>query len=329
MKPIRWGILGLGKIARKFAVGLQSVPDATLVAVGSRAQVKAAAFAAEFNVPHVHGRYEALAADPEVDVVYVATPHPMHHEAALLCLRAGKAVLLEKPFTVNAKECEALIKVARRENIFLMEAMWMRFLPMIVQLREWLDRKVVGEPRMVTADFGFRAEWKPEDRLLNPALGGGALLDVGIYPLSFASMIFGVAPRAVTGLCHLGQTGVDEQSAVVLSYEGGELAVLACAVRTGTTHEARIFGTNGSIVIPDFWHCTQATLTMNGKPPETVMRPMKGNGYNYEAVEVGRCLRAGIKESPVMPLSETLEMMRTMDTLRRQWGLVYPGERQE
>ena len=329
MMPIRWGILGPGKIAHKFATGLKSIPDAALVAVGSRTLDRATRFAAEYNVPRVHGHYESLAADPEVDVVYVATPHPLHHDTAMLCLKAGKAVLLEKPFTINAREGEELVEVARSNDVFLMEAMWMRFLPMVVQIREWLAQQLIGEPRIVMADFGFRGDWNPEGRLLNPALGGGALLDVGIYPLSLASMVFGGVPRNVTGLCHFGQTGVDEQSAMVLSYEGGELAVLTCAVRTGTAHEARILGTTGSIHMPAFWHGTQATLAMEGQESKTICCPKEGNGYNYEAVEVGRCLRAGLKESPIIPLSETLSMMRTLDELRRQWGLVYPGELQE
>lgn len=327
MTPIRWGILGLGRIARKFALGLQSVPDAKLVAVGSRSLEKATAFAGEFNVPYAHGSYEALAADPEVDVVYVATPHPYHLEVARLCLKAKKAVLCEKPFTLNEREARELVDCARRENVFLMEAMWSRFLPPMVQVREWLARGVIGEPRMVIADFCFRSDWNPQSRVLDPHLGGGALLDVGIYPLALASMVFGGAPLKVTGQCHLGETGVDEQSAMLLSYQGGALAVLSCAVRTQSPHDARILGTEGSIYIPGFWHCTEATLTKTGKAPQTAAPVRMGNGYNYEAAEVDRCLRAGLKESPVMPLSETLTTLRTMDELRRQWGLVYPQEK--
>jgi predicted dehydrogenase len=327
MTPIRWGILGPGKIARKFAIGLQSVPDARLVAVASKTAGRAAAFAAEFNAPHVYDTYEAMVADPEVDVVYVATPHPLHHEAAMLCMKAKKAVLCEKPFTLNERDSQELVDCARRENVFLMEAMWTRFLPHMVKVREWLAQGVIGEPRMVMADFGFRTDWNPEGRALNPQLGGGALLDVGIYPLSLASMVFGGAPLKVTGQCHLGETGVDEQSAMVLSYQRGALAVLTCAVRTHTPHEARILGTEGSIFMPGFWHLTDVTLTLPGKGSETLTPVKEGNGYNYEAVEVGRCLRAGLKESPVMPLSETLSTMRTMDEMRRQWGLVYPQEK--
>lgn len=327
MMPVRWGILGLGHIARKFAVGLQSVPDAQLVAVGSRSSDKARAFAAEFRVPHAHGSYEALASDPDVDVVYVATPHPMHYETAMLCLKAKKAVLCEKPFTLNAAECQSLIDYARGERLFLMEAMWTRFLPTILQVRDWLGQGVIGQPRIMTADFGFRAAWNPEARTLNPRLGGGALLDVGIYPLALAAMVFGDKPVSIMGRCHLGETGVDEQSAMVLAYAGGELALLHCAVRTQTPHEARIMGTEGAIYMPAFWHGTEVKLSVAGKDPEIVIPAMTGNGYNYEAVEVQRCLRAGLMESPVLPLSESLNLMRIMDELRRQFGLVYPQER--
>lgn len=327
MTPIRWGILGPGRIAKKFAIGLQSVPDAKLVAVGSRTASRAAVFAAEFNAPYAYDSYEAMVANPEVDVVYVATPHPMHLEAALLCMKAKKAVLCEKPLTINVRDSQELIDCARREKVFLMEAMWTRFLPPIVQVRDWLARGLIGEPRMVMADFCFRTDWNPASRALNPQLGGGALLDVGIYPLSFASMVFGGAPLKITGQCHLGETGVDEQSAMVLSYQGGALAVLTCAVRTQSPHEARIMGTEGSIYLPGFWHATEATLMLPGKETKTVTPVRIGNGYNYEAVEVGRCMRAGLMESPVMPLSETLTTMRTMDELRQQWGLAYPQEK--
>ena len=325
MKTIRWGILGLGGIARQFATGLQACPDMELAAVGSRSADKAKAFASEFKAKRAHGSYEALAVDPEVDAIYVATPHPMHKDAAMLCLRAKKAVLCEKPFTLNAKEAEAVIACARRENVFLMEAMWTRFLPVVGQVREWLARKAIGDVRMLTADFGFRAGWNPEGRLLNPQLGGGALLDVGVYTVSFASMLFGGAPSKITGFAHIGDSQVDEQSAMVLAYPRGELALLSCAVRTNSPQEARILGTDGMIHLPGFWHASEATLQVAGKAPETFKSAAVGNGYNYEAMEVARCLRAGLKESPIMALEESLAIMRTLDTLRQQWGLVYAG----
>ncbi|MEC9381026.1 MAG: Gfo/Idh/MocA family oxidoreductase, partial [Candidatus Latescibacterota bacterium] len=227
--PIRWGILGTGNIAKQFARGLTSVEDARLVAVGSRAPETAAAFGDEFEVPHRHATYEALAADDEVDAIYVSTPHPFHKDNSILCLTSGKAVLCEKPFTVNAAEAAAVIDVARAENRFLMEAMWTRFVPAVVRLRQLLAEGAIGDVRMVQADFGFRAGVNPEGRLFNLDLGGGALLDVGIYSLSFAAMILGASPDQVVSAANLGSTGVDEQSAFLLRYEGGELAVLSCA----------------------------------------------------------------------------------------------------
>jgi dihydrodiol dehydrogenase / D-xylose 1-dehydrogenase (NADP) len=322
--PIRWGILGLGTIARAFATGLTAVPDARLVAVGSRSVFKAKEFAKEFGAARVHGSYAELAADPEVDAIYVATPHPMHKDDAILCLEHGKAVLCEKPFCVNAKELEQVIAVARRKNVFLMEAMWTRFLPAMVMVREWLAQGRIGEPRLVTADFGFRCQWDPQSRLLAPSYAGGGLLDVGIYTVAFAALVFGPQPSRITGFAHLGETGVDEQAAFVLGWPGGKLASLTCAVRTETTQGARIDGTAGRIEVPaPFWKATRAVLTTGGRT-ETIDAPHKANGYEYEAMEVGRCLRAGLKESPIVTLDESLAMMRILDQVRAQFGLRYP-----
>ncbi|MBA3939425.1 MAG: Gfo/Idh/MocA family oxidoreductase [Planctomycetes bacterium] len=324
--PIRWGILGLGAIARKFALGLKAVPDARLAAVGSRSLDKAQAFAAEFGGARAHGSYEALAADPEVDAIYIGTPHPMHRADAILCLRAKKAVLCEKPFTVNAAELAEVVAVARAERVFLMEAMWTRFLPAMERVREWLAAGAIGEPRMVTADFGFRAEWNPGSRLLDPALAGGGLLDVGIYPIAAAAMVFGPNPARITGLAHLGATGVDEQAAMVLAYPQGQLAVLSCGVRTETTHGLRIDGTAGRITVPNFWRADRAILTAGDRTEDVQLGHQGGNGYNFEAAEVGRCLRAGRTESAVVTLDESLALMRILDELRRQFGLRYPME---
>ena len=196
--------------------------------------------------------YEALAADPEIDIVYVATPHPMHHTAAKLCLNAGKAVLCEKPFTVNATEAEEVIALARERKLFLMEAMWTRYLPLMVRFRELIAAGAIGEPRLLTADFGFRADGEPSHRLFNPDLAGGALLDVGVYVVSLASMIFG-PPERGTGMADIGATGVDEQAALVFGYPGGKLAQLTVAVRTNTPQEVTLMGTEGTIRIPPIW----------------------------------------------------------------------------
>jgi predicted dehydrogenase len=323
---IRWGILGTGFIAKKFAEGLSVLKDVELVAVGSRAQATADAFGGEFKVPHRHVSYEALAEDPDVDVVYVATPHSLHRENSILCLEAGKPVLCEKPFTINATEAQAVIALAREKGLFLMEAMWTRFLPIIVKVRELLAAGAIGEVHMLHADFGFRAELDPKSRLFNPHLGGGALLDVGIYPVSLASMIFG-PPSRIVSMAHLGQTGVDERAAVILGYDAGQLAVLSTAIRTDTPIEAVLMGSEGQIRIHSPWfHGTELTLSAKSRKDKTIRLPYKGNGYTHEAIEVMRCLREGRRESGVMPLDETLAITKTLDAIRAQWGLRYPME---
>ncbi len=325
-KQTRWGILGTGAIAKHFATGLSFLPDAELVAVGSRSRTSAAQFADLFDVPHRHSSYDDLANDPEVDVVYIAVPHALHKASSLLCLQAGKPVLCEKPFTINAREAEELIAFARQQELFLMEAMWTRFLPSIMKLQEVLSSGVIGDVRMLTADFGFRTNFSPESRLFNPALGGGALLDVGVYPVSLASMLFG-EPEKVQGLAHLGETGVDEQSAMIFGYREGQLAILSTAIRTTTLQEATILGTQGSIKIhAPWWRSTKLSLSIPGQQEEVIEAPFDGNGYNYEAAEVMRCLESGQLESDRMPLDETLSIMKAMDQVRAQWGLKYPME---
>lgn len=323
---LRWGILATGNIAHKFAAGLPSSATGDLVAVGSRTRQSADRFGDEFDIPRRHGSYAALAADDDVDAIYVATPHPMHKDATILCLRGGKSVLCEKPIAINAGEAEEMIAAARREGCFLMEAMWTRFLPPIVRLREMLAEGAIGDVRMVMADFGFRGGDDPDGRLSNAALGGGGLLDVGIYPIALASMILG-KPTGVTGLAHIGDTGVDEQAAMTLSYDGGRLAVLACGIRTQMLHEAAVFGTDGLLRLAHgWWRGSTITLQPAGGEPEIIDVPVDGNGYNYEADEVARCLAAGKTESDIMPLAETVQIARTMDALRARWGLKYPME---
>jgi len=354
---VRWGILSTGKIAHAFAEGLRALPDARLVAVGSRSQEAAERFGRLFDVPHRHGSYEALVQDPDVDVIYIGTPHPFHKENTLLCLEAGKAVLCEKPFALNALEAAEMIRVARARGLFLMEAMWTRFLPAFAKLRALLEEGAIGEVRLLTADFGFRAAFDPESRLFDPALGGGALLDLGIYPLALASAIFG-PPERIASQAHLGETGVDEQAAIILGYAGGRQALLSASLRIALPTEAQLMGTRGRIRVHNpIFRPQKLTLYPEGvwpppsvripgrlkrlgyalgldrwgqrlrkRPGKTWHFPLEGNGYNYEAAEVMRCLREGALESPVMPLDETLAIMRTMDAIRAQWGLTYPME---
>jgi predicted dehydrogenase len=322
----RWGILGTGSIAVKFATGLTVVPEAKLLAVGSRSKATADAFADRFGAPRRHASYEALAEDEDVDAIYVATPHSLHRDNSILCLRAGKAVLCEKPFTINAAQARDVINIAREQGCFLMEAMWTRFIPAMVRVRELLAGGAIGEVQVISADFGFRAPVDPGHRLFDPAMGGGALLDVGVYNLSLASMLLG-PPTQIASWAHLGKTGVDERAGMVLGYDQGQMAVLHTALRTNTPQEALIMGTEGWIRLHSPWWCPDTfTITAPGREDETQQLPFEGNGYGHEAAEVMHCVRSGRLESDVMPLDETLQIMGTMDQIRAQWDLKYPME---
>jgi predicted dehydrogenase len=248
-------------------------------------------------------------------------------ENTILCLKAGKAVLCEKPFALNASQVQLMISAARGKKLFLMEAMWTRFLPIIVKVREWLEQELIGPVRFLQTDFGFRGKWNPKGRLFNPELAGGALLDVGVYTVALASMVFGQQPKRITSMAHLGSTGVDEQSAMLFGYEDGQLAVLSCAVRTQTPQQAVIAGTKGTIRIHSpSWCATTATISIEGKEDKTIKMPFECNGFEYEVTEVMRCIKAGKPESDIMPLDESLSIVKTMDEIRAQWGLKYPME---
>jgi predicted dehydrogenase len=325
-QPIRWGVIGTGGIAATFAGDLALLPDAEIVAVGSRSRAGADAFADRFAIGHRHSSYEALAQDPEVDAVYVATPHPMHRDNALLAIQAGKAVLVEKPFTINAAEAAELIDAAKTQGTFLMEAMWTRFLPHVVRIRELIAAGRLGELRSMTADHGQWFPSDPEFRLFAPELGGGALLDLGIYPLSFASMLFG-SPSTVTAVSDKAMTGVDAQTAVVLQYAGGRQSVSFTTLETRTANHASINGRDARIEIDGvFYAPTTFSIIDRDGATERVEIAHEGQGLRHQAAEVGRCLRAGLVESPVMPLAETLSIMETLDEVRRQIGLRYPTE---
>ncbi len=354
----RWGIIGTGGIARAFAKGLRLAPGASLAAVGSRTAEGAARFARDFRIPRAHASYEELAADSQVDIVYVATPHVFHKDGCLLALRHGKAVLCEKPFAVNAAEAAEVLDLARAKGLFALEAMWTRFLPAMVKVRELLAAGAVGEPRWLAADFGFRAPFNPQSRIFNPALGGGALLDVGVYPVSLASMVFG-PPREIQSSVRLGPTGVDEQESILLGYEGGRMASLSACVVMTTPTEAVIAGDKGILKIhAPFFRSRKLSLGLNkltgmseksmarlrraarmvpavsrlrgrleGRGGKAIRMPYPGNGLHFQAVEAMSCLDRGLTESPIMPWSETLSILETMDRIRASWGLVYPGEK--
>ena len=322
----RWGILGPGNIAAKFAAKVAALADQEVVAAGSRTQASADRFADRFDIRRRHVGYEALVADPEVDAIYVATPHNFHREHTLLALRHGKHVLCEKPFAINAAEAQEMVDAARAAGLFLMEAMWSRFLPIIVEARRLIAAGAIGAVQMIQADFGFRASFNPASRLFDPALGGGALLDVGVYPVSLATMLLG-EPDRIAAIAALGATGIDENTGMLFGYPGGEVALLATTVRASTLQEAIILGSNGSIRLHSpWWVGNTLTLQRAGHDAEVIVRPFIANGYSHEAMEVADCVRAGRLESEGMSLDESLRVMRIMDAVRAQLGMKYPME---
>jgi predicted dehydrogenase len=324
-RPVRWGILATGGIARAFVQDLALQPGCEVVAVGSRSRASAEAFGGEFGVPHRHASYQALVDDPDVDVVYVATPHPGHHGAALLAINAGKAVLVEKPFAMDAGQAGEMIDAARERGTFLMEAMWTRFLPHIGRVREILAAGTLGDVVYLTAEHGQWFAADPRFRLFAPDLGGGALLDLGIYPVSFASLVLG-APARITAVSDRAFTGVDATTSMIFQYDSGAHAVLTTTLRAASGNPAAIYGTAARIEI-DGWFYTPTTfrvIARDGAELERFDQPYAGRGLRGQAAEVGRCLRAGLPESPLMPLDETYTIMQTMDEVRRQIGLSYP-----
>ena len=323
-RPVRWGILATGGIARSFARDLELLPDAELVAIGSRTQASADAFGDEFNVPHRHGSYASLVADPDVDAVYVSTPHPGHRDAALLAIDAGKAVLVEKPFTMDGAEARDVVAAARERGVLCVEAMWTRFLPHMARIREIVAAGTLGKIVYLTAEHG---QWFAEDpafRLFAPSLGGGALLDLGIYPVSFAHMVLGV-PDKITAVSGPAFTRVDATTSMIFQYPGGAHAVLTTSLAAASNNPAAIYGTEARLEIAG-WFYTPTTfrvVSRDGTELERFDVPDPGRGMQHEAAEVGRCLRAGLTESPLLPLDETVAIMDTLDEVRRQIGLDY------
>ena len=325
---IRWGILSTGHIAGRFAEALNFLPDAALVAVGSRDQATAEAFASTYGCNRAYDSYEALAADPDIDIIYIGMPHAFHLENAALCLRAGKAVLCEKAFTINASEAREMVALAREKGVFLMEAMIPRCVPLMKEVMGWVQSGRIGELRMVKASRCARGTFDPKGRHMNPELGGGSLLDVGVYVISFAYQCFGRKPLETTGVVHMGPLGSDEQGVALLKYDHGEIANLTFALQTEAVNDAYLYGTEGYIKIDaTFAVPHRAQLWKENEVVDTLEAPIReNNALIYEAEECMRCLRAGLLESPDMPLDQSIEIMETMDTLRRSWGLHYPND---
>ncbi len=324
-EAVRWGILGTGKIARAFATALRDTPGAVLAGVASRSLESAQAFGAEFGALDSYGSYQALADAPNIDVVYIGTPHPMHVENAVMALNGGKGVLCEKPFTMNRREAEQIVALAREKKLFLMEAMWTRFMPALAEVRRIIASGEIGTVHQVTADFGFAATQDPLHRLNNPELGGGGLLDLGIYPLSIAAALLGPVAE-VQAMAVIGETGVDIQTGFTIKHEGGGMSVCSCSLRAKTPAELTVSGSLGQVRMNTMFHRAQSVTVTTADGARTIDTPYLGNGYVHEAMEVGRCLKEGLLESPGMPLDETLHLMGVLDTIRGQIGLRYPAD---
>ena len=319
----RWGIAGTGRIAGDFVNGLRQVPDAEVVAVCSRSESTAKNFASQRNIPRWHGSYEALAADPNVDVVYVATPNSRHRSDTEMYLRAGKHVLCEKPFALNEIEAKSMIATARNEQRFVMEAIWSRFLPVYVALGDVLASQPLGKITRVEADFGFVAPTERAHRLNDPALGGGAVLDLGIYCLHFARFVLG-GHDSVVAQGELNDQGVDIDATYTLGYRSGATAVLRSTTRHATPCTATIVGERGTITVASRMHVSPGfTIAINGEPERYHRHDETGQGLRHQVFEVHRCIEQGFIESPRLPHSETLAYAATMDEIRRQLGVRY------
>ncbi|MGY3381327.1 putative dehydrogenase [Arthrobacter sp. TE12231] len=323
---ISWGILGTGFIA-----GLQTQDlienGFTVQAVGSRTLDSSQAFAEEYGVATAHGSYEDLVADPLVDVVYIATPHPFHHANALLALNAGKHVLVEKSFTMNAREAQDVVDLAESKGLVALEAMWSRFLPHMIRIRAIVEEGTIGEVRKVVASHNQSLPKDPAHRLNDPALGGGALLDLGIYPVSFAFDILGT-PETIRASASMTATGVDRQTAAIFDYVGGQQAIVDCELDAASANRAMVIGTEGWIDIESTWYNpTPFTVhALDGSVVERYEQPVNSRGMQYQAAELERLVREGVTSGTILPPRESVAVMAAMDEIRRQIGLSYDAD---
>jgi predicted dehydrogenase len=318
---VRWGIVGPGRIADKVVRDVPLVPGAQAAAVASRSIDRAEAFAAEHGIARAHGSYRDLIDDPDVDVLYIATPHPQHRAVALAALRAGKAIMVEKAFTVTPRATREIADLARASGVFAMEAMWTRFQPAVVRMRELMSDGAIGDVRAVQVDLGVRNPLKPGDRFTDRELGGGALFDLTVYPISFAQMLLGT-PTAVAARGVVTDDGIDTEESVLLAFASGATAVLTATLRCATPGQARVFGTDGWIdVLPRFHHPETIVLHRHGREPEEITLPQVGGGYYHELVEVTECVAAGRPESATMPLADTVTVQEIMAEVAAQIGM--------
>jgi predicted dehydrogenase len=324
-KKINWGIIGLGKIANKFAADLQLSENSVLYAVASRNEEKAKFFSEQYNATNYYASYEELADDPEIDIIYVATPHVFHFENTMMCLRKGKGVLCEKPMGLDYREVERMVREAKARNLFLMEGIWTRFIPATKKLVEILIRKTIGEVLFIRADFGFKADANREGRLYNKKLGGGSLLDVGIYPIYLSLLAAGI-PIDIKVMARMTDTAVDGYCSMLFDYENGAKAILESTIEADTPTEAYIYGSKGSIKLHSrFYHSEKITISKNGEEKVLDIK-YKGNGYIHEIEEVTQCLLNRETESSKLPLTSSMDVIKLIDRIKKEIGLQYETE---
>ena len=335
-RKVKWGILGAGAIVDRWIKGAMQFDDMEIVAISSRTRETAENQAKKWNIPKVM-TYDEMVESPEIEIVYVPVPHTAHKELAIKAMNAGKHVLVEKPAAINAKQFQEMMECAEKNHVFLMEAVWTRFFPIINKALEIVKEGKIGDIRTIESTFSFRTEDGDTSRLTDIERAGGGLLDVGVYNLHLAEMFYGKAPVRLLGLASMDtdeyHIQVDEQAAYIGQYDKGELSVLMSGIRTNTLHTAFIYGTKGHIVIPTFWKPWEMEVCV-GEVTEKIEMPVSQNvegvtdeGYQYEIAYVNDCIRDGVKQSDMVPWKSTLDVLRQMDKLRYDWGLAYPGER--
>ena len=324
----KWGFIAAGLMARMMAEDLKLVDDAEIIAVTSRTDASAVSFAKDYDVPKIHKTIEDLVEDPDVEIVYISTPHNLHYTNALVALEAGKPVLLEKPFTLNAEQAREIVEKSRQKGVFLMEAMWIRTLPIIRALKKILEDGTIGQIRLFRSAFHQLLDFGPEHRLYNPSLAGGSLLDLGIYPISLASFIYKRQPTRIASVPYIGETGVDEHFGAVFHYEAREMGLVSAGADGLHPQDVAIYGTKGEIRLHGHqtWKYDRMTVNVYGEKEENIHAPFEGGGYSFQAEEVLHCLESGKLESEAISLQETVEIMETLDRIRAQWGLRYPDE---
>lgn len=321
-KKVNWGILGLGKIAHKFAADLQLVEGSTIYGVASRNRVKARTFSEEFSSVTYYDSYEALAKDPDIGVVYIATPHTFHFENTLMCLQNGKSVLCEKPMGMNEGEVTRLIDEAKTRNLFLMEGIWTRFIPAIEKLIDLLEQNRIGDIFAVRADFGFKPVPNPKSRLFDKSLGAGSLLDIGIYPIYLSLLTLGL-PKQIKATARFTETGADSYCAMLFDYANDSKAILESTIEANTPTEAIIYGSNGSIKLHSNFHHTERLTITSGETTETIEIAYTGNGYVHEIEEVNTCIIRQVTESKKLPHKTSLKLIEILDSVRQEIGLSY------